>query len=455
MSDKTPEAKRQSSLPDVAALQKEAQERVEQKKAQGVYDPAELKRVEEAALKFIKPEEDGYQAELNLRLESLQELWNPKLCAVQTHRQGAAGKAIVGFKRLVHKASSFFLGIWFERQLKFNDQLVKLLLEYMPRHFDLRHRMNHNETRLDDLEDLGRDLTMMQAENMRRVNQLEAELEVLSRKTGQGWSQLESLMARLQNIVEEQAKAGVVSRDTVEAVRSEREKSRGTAYVAFEDLHRGSREEIKERQQVYVPVFRDTASADTPVLDIGCGRGEFLELCRENDMPARGIDLNPEMAKYCRELGLEVAAGDALEYLRGLEDNSLGGILAAQVIEHLSLDQLTELVSLAAAKLAPGAAFAAETVNPQCLTTFSGAFYLDMTHQKPIHPEAARFLWKWAGLEQVEILELSPYPPEHLLELFAGAIDDPQSLAAGYNRNMDRLNQLLYGYQDYAVVGRG
>ena len=147
--------------------------------------------------------------------------------------------------------------------------------------------------------------------------------------------------------------------------------------------------------------------------------------------------------------------------MRGLEDDSLGGVLMAQVIEHLTLDQLMELVSLCVLKLKPGGAFIAETVNPQCLTTFSGAFYLDLTHNKPIHPEAARFLWRWAGLGDVEIMYLSPYPDEHLLEMAPAtetpsgpAGRGPQATAEALNRNMQRLNQLLFGFQDYAVAGR-
>lgn len=452
------EYKAAPDAPDIKALQEEAAAEVARKKQAGEYDPAELRRIEEAALTFAQPMEDAHEAEANLRVAALTELWDAKACGVQTHRGGLAGKLLVKAKRLIHKATGFFTGIWLARQVDFNDQLVKLLLDLIPKHLDLRHRMNQTEKRLDDLEDLGRDLTVGQghlaADLDRQVRELGAGLEALTRESGKGRSQLETLLARLQDIVEKQAAAGAISPEAAQAVAAERSASRGAAYLAFEDLHRGSREDIKARQEVYVDIFADAASDQTPLLDIGCGRGEFLELCKEKGIPAQGVDINPEMAELCRERGLKVQAGDALAYLRDLPDASLGGILAAQVIEHLTLDELSELVGLAAAKLAPGAAFAAETINPQCLTTFSGAFYLDLTHQKPIHPEAARFLWQWAGLSRVEVLNLSPYPPEHRLEMYSGAQAQDDSLAASYNRNMDRLNQLLYGYQDYAVVGR-
>jgi O-antigen chain-terminating methyltransferase len=229
--------------------------------------------------------------------------------------------------------------------------------------------------------------------------------------------------------------------------------SRGEAYLAFEDLHRGTREEIKRRQSVYLPHFQISVTARAPLLDLGCGRGEFLDLCREAGLPARGVDVNPAMVAACRERGLDVAEGDGLAHLRTLPDASLGGILLSQVVEHLSLDQLTELVALCAAKLVPGGALIAETVNPQSLITFAGAFYVDLTHTKPVHPEAARFLWRWAGLGEVQILYLSPPAADHQREPLPGGAAAPE-LAGAFNRNVARLNQLIYGPQDYAVVGR-
>ena len=228
----------------------------------------------------------------------------------------------------------------------------------------------------------------------------------------------------------------------------------GAAYLAFEDLHRGTRDEIKRRQSVYLPFFQLSVGPQAPLLDLGCGRGEFLDLCREAGLPARGVDVNPAMAAFCREMGLDVAEADGLTYRRALPRGGLGGHpWLSQLIEHLSLDQLTELVALCAEKLAPGGVLIAETVNPQTLSTFAGAFYVDLTHNKPVHPEAARFLWRWAGLGEVQILYLSALTPEQKLEPLPGGTGAPGS-AGAFNRNVDRLNQLIYGPLDYAVVGR-
>lgn len=448
--------------PEAAELVAEVERRVAEKKAQGLYDPAEVRRVEEAAVSFVEAREDGAEAEIVLRAANLQKLWDAKESGVATHRGGAAGRLIVAVKRLLHKLSRFPLGVWLARQVQFNDELVKLANVLVPQHADLRHRMTHNEARLDSLEEGERGLAVRAQELDRRVAELDRRLGELGHKTdarlsgleraaGSERSQVEASLARLQDTLAELAASGRVSAEAVQAVSDQRRAARGSGYLTFEDLHRGDREEIKERQRVYVPYFREAADAGHPVVDLGCGRGEFLELCREEGLPARGVDLNPEMAASCRGRSLEVDEGDALDYLRQAPEGSLGGILMAQLIEHLELDQLTELVSLAVSRLRPGGVLIAETINPQCLTTFSGAFYLDLTHNKPIHPEAARFLWQWAGLGEVEVVYLSPYPPEHQLEELAEGQDLVSQVAS---RNFHRLNQLLYGYQDYAVVGR-
>ena len=453
---------------NIQALLAEVEQSVAEKKAKGLYDPAEVRRVEEAKVELVPQAGEEASDQVSLHHARLQGLWETNLFGVTTHRAGPKGRMIVGAKSLLHKFTRPLLNIWLARQVTFNDELVKLLNILLIQHADLRRDLDRQiadhaefqrdvvqaqtgmddrhrraEKRLDSLEDMGRGL----AEIRREV----ALLQAMAKQSGQSESKVELLLARLQGILEKQAAAGTVSADTARAVAAERSRSRGAAYLAFEDMHRGSREEIKRRQEVYLPVFAASVSPEKPLLDLGCGRGEFLELAREAGLSAKGVDLNPEMAAACRQAGLDVAEGDAVEFLRGLPEQSLGGILASQLIEHLTLEDLTEMVSLCAAKLAPGGALVAETINPQCLTTFSGAFYLDLTHQKPIHPEAARFLWRWAGFDQVEIMYLSPYPPEVRLE----ADPAPQGgLAEVFNRNISRLNDLLYSFQDYAVVGR-
>ncbi len=440
---------------DVAALLAEVERNVQEKKASGFYDPAEIRKVEAAAVSFDQALQDMGAAQLETQRAELNQLWNTLEWGVTTHRGGLKGRLVLGLKKLIHKISRFPLSVWQARQVRFNDELVKALNAMIPQHLNSLRHLAQSDQRLDALEDIARAQGQRLRDLDRHLTELAAShqsrLGALERESSSGRNQGEALLARLERIVADQARAGVVGAGAVAEVASARAASRGSAYLAFEDLHRGSREEIMSRQGVYLPYFREAARPETPVLDLGCGRGEFLEACRAAGIPARGVDLNPAMVAACREMGLDVAEGDALEHLRGLPEASLGGILMAQVIEHLTSDQLTELVSLCAGKLAPGGVLIAETINPQCLMTFAGAFYLDLTHQKPIHPEATRFLWQWAGLEKVEVLYLSPVPPEFRLE----RIEGPDSgVNAIFNRNVQRLNDLLYSHLDYAVVGR-
>ena len=192
------------------------------------------------------------------------------------------------------------------------------------------------------------------------------------------------------------------------------------------------------------------------MLDVGCGRGEFLELCREAGLAARGIDSDPGMVARCREAGLDVAEGDALPHLESLPDGALGGVFCAQVIEHVPPEAFIALVRLSHAKLRAGGALLCETPNPACLTVFSGAFYLDLTHQKPIHPEAARFVFEAAGLRDVEVRFVNPYPPEaglQRLEPLWYMRRYEEAFLEALNDNFARLNALLWGAQDYAAIG--
>lgn len=170
-------------------------------------------------------------------------------------------------------------------------------------------------------------------------------------------------------------------------------------YRGFEDIFRGSEEFIRERQRVYLPLLGERR----PVLDIGCGRGEFLDLLAETGIPAVGVDLDADMIARCRAKGHTVYEADGLNYLADQPDESLGAIFLAQVIEHLSFGELMALMERARRKLAPDGLFIAETVNPHALSAFK-TFWVDPTHHGPIFPEVAvAFCWL-TGFHEATIL---------------------------------------------------
>ncbi|HEX9350224.1 MAG TPA: class I SAM-dependent methyltransferase, partial [Gaiellaceae bacterium] len=165
-------------------------------------------------------------------------------------------------------------------------------------------------------------------------------------------------------------------------------------YRGFEDIFRGPEEFIRERQRVYL----DLIGTRQPVLDVGCGRGEFLDLLAEAGVEASGIDINEGMVAHCRKKGHEVELVDANAYLEAQPDDSFGAIFAAQVIEHMSYEALVRFFGLVRDRLAPGGVFIAETVNPHSIPALK-AFWVDPTHRNPIFPEVAAALARVHGFE--------------------------------------------------------
>jgi len=228
-------------------------------------------------------------------------------------------------------------------------------------------------------------------------------------------------------------------------------------YLGFEDRFRGSEAEIRTRLADYLPYF-DGASN---VLDVGCGRGEFLQLLRERGISARGIDLNAEMAEACRARGLDASTADALTTLRELPDQSLGGLIAVQVIEHLKPAYLAQFLQTAFFKLRPGAPLVLETINPACWVAFFESYIRDLTHEQPIHSETLQYMLQASGFTSVNVVFRSPIAeggrlqrvtarPEH----FGETADTQTALVSAFNHNVDRLNDRLFTFQDYAAITR-
>lgn len=229
-------------------------------------------------------------------------------------------------------------------------------------------------------------------------------------------------------------------------------------YLGFEDRFRGSETEIRARLADYLPFFEGASD----VIDVGCGRGEFLDLLRGAGVSARGLDTNPAMVEACRDKGLVAETGDALSMLRGLPDGSLGGLIAVQVIEHLEPAYLSEFLQVAYYKLRPGSRLVLETINPACWVAFFESYIRDLTHVRPIHPETLQYMLHASGFSPVEIIYRAPIAeearlqrvtprPEHFGET---PVDAMTEIVTAFNHNVDRLNGRLFTFQDYAAVAR-
>ena len=213
-------------------------------------------------------------------------------------------------------------------------------------------------------------------------------------------------------------------------------------YFSLEERFRGSRGELKERLSVYLPTVKEANAGgpDRLILDLGCGRGEWLELLKEEKLTAQGVDIKVTMVEECRQRGLDVIQDDVFDYLESLPDENLGGITAFHLVEHLphrfQIKLLNEMVRI----LKSGGIAILETPNPENLQVGSCNFYLDPTHQQPLPPLLARFMAEQCGLCRVEMRPLHPYGRGSMIP------QDGSELAA-------RVNHLFYGPQDYALIG--
>jgi SAM-dependent methyltransferase len=223
-------------------------------------------------------------------------------------------------------------------------------------------------------------------------------------------------------------------------------------YVSFENRFRGSESEVRARLLQYVELFAGAAD----VLDLGCGRGEFLALLGARGIRAHGLDSNHEMVEACRAAGLDAREGDALAYLESLPDGSLSGLSAVQVVEHFQPAYLVRLLGVAFRKLKPGSKLLLETVNPACWAAFFDAYIRDITHAWPLHPETLKFLVIASGFQRLEVRMLSPYRDDaklqHLLVPREAETLGIANLAQVFNENVDKLNAVMFSHGDYAVI---
>ncbi len=214
----------------------------------------------------------------------------------------------------------------------------------------------------------------------------------------------------------------------------------GIDYFDFENHFRGSRSLIKERQAQYLKYFKDK----NYVIDIGCGRGEFLEILKEEGIKAVGVDIYSDYVDYCNQLGLIAFNSDGIDYLK--KTDKVDGIFACQVIEHLNVNQIIDLLETAYEKLEENGVIVLETPNPQSLSIFSNAFYVDPSHTKPVHPETVKYLLAKAGFKEqkIEIIYTECSKPSIVYPVIDGEDE--------FNSSYHMLLDLVYGSKDYAIV---
>lgn len=310
------------------------------------------------------------------------------------------GPAIRFAKRAVRRSLRWYLKPIMEQQSRFNHAVL-----------DLVERLRMQQEKLGlEIDDNGEDLARTEA----RVDLLQTDLMALAEGPGTG---------------------------DLRAVRST------LRYRDFEDRHRGPVADVREMLQVYLPHFENRRR----VVDIGCGRGEFLSLLRDAGVSAYGVDSDDSMVAAARAEGLDVLLEDAFDHLRRMDSGAVDGIFCSQVAEHLETPQLLALLELCRAKLAAGGVIVMETPNPESLSILSRFFYTDLTHVRPIHPDALRWAMEAVGFESVHVQRVQPVEEGARLEPVPAELAAEDGWAA-MAANIDRLNGVLFGPQNFAAV---
>lgn len=379
-------------------------------------------------------------------LEDWHDLFNEdRAFPIESERPGI-GRLLVWFRKLLRPFVRLPQNDLWERQRVFNLIALERLQTLDELESRVQQEISAIDHRLASLEASYKDgLDEVMRYNDALYSRLDVKLDAHSELARQQVQALRSVgsAARAADVRNpENAQGGTVS-DALTALDD-------AAYLAFENRQRGSREAIRKRIARYLPDLCSMA----PVLDLGCGRGEVLEFLGENGVLAKGVDGNAAMVRHCCELGLDVVTGDLNRFLSIQEDASLGAVTCFHVIEHLPAAELIELLEQAMRVLRPGGLLVLETPNPQSLVVGGSAFWIDATHQKPIHPIALRAALEDVGFAQVEIRTAQPFSEEERLPTMVTQDDDPAhlQLMQQVNNLRDRLDDLLFADRDFAAL---
>lgn len=213
-------------------------------------------------------------------------------------------------------------------------------------------------------------------------------------------------------------------------------------YAALEDRFRGSRELVRHRQSTYINFIPKLISMSTPVVDLGCGRGEWLEVLRNDGIPAIGVDSNTVAIAECAQKGLDAVPGDILSFLQSRESSSVGAVTMFQVLEHMPFPLLVEIFQQVRRVLVSGGVFVAEVPNSQTLRVGASTFWIDPTHERPVHPEVLKFLAQQTGFATSIGLTLNELEPP------LAVIDASQSVIDA----IDALHHAINGPGDFAII---
>ncbi|KXS43603.1 MAG: hypothetical protein AWU59_1011 [Methanolobus sp. T82-4] len=397
----------------------------------------------------------GQNADIQRDFEYINANWNiqNKSYFISSHRP-IAGKVLVKGRELVHGEVQRYVDPMFWKQTELNASVARILNDNNNQFIVLDNQIDQFKNEITTK--IGDQIDRLWLEFDKKADdQINQFLLEVDKKIDDRIDQLRLEFDDKMKIIESETnkKIEILESQTSQMIDTNRDfESFGVNYLQFEDTFRGSSDDIKERQSKYLSYFNGCLN----VLDIGCGRGEFLLLLKEHSVGGKGVDIDDAMIEHCVSKGLDVIQKDAITYLEELDDETLDGIFIDQVVEHLEPGYLIRLLTLCAQKMKQGCYIIVETVNPLSFTSFAN-FYIDLTHIKPVHPATLNFLLDSCGFKERETIFISPVPKDNQLktiQLNDEADFEVKEIMEVYNNNIEMLNTKLYGAQDFAIIGK-
>jgi O-antigen chain-terminating methyltransferase len=267
-------------------------------------------------------------------------------------------------------------------------------------------------------------------------SEIDEQLQQLILRQQRAHDELAAQEGRLRILLEEVSRNGEASPNFVQVAAEESDHLLDGLYASFEDQFRGERDEVRRRLQVYVPILKE-AQITGDVLDIGVGRGEWLQLLESEGIKVQGVDRNRVFVDECRRAGLTVIQADALTHLRTLPPESLNAITSFHLVEHLPFEMLINLLDEMARTLRRGGLLILETPNPENLLVGGCNFYADPTHRHPIPSQTLQFLLEARGFHDIKILKLRPWDEARI---------------EGDSEIIKRFNDMFYSAPDYGII---
>lgn len=366
--------------------------------------------------------------------------------------------------RLINRFLNYIIKVDHSRQVKHNTSILYLIMICLLDINHIREKENNIYNKIKDINDKLKTIDIAFDKRGDEINQIydwmnqlidenRMNIKGTLNETRENTRQIRMLISNLKTrlseyeiLLKELSNDQHVQKSTRSIINEKEKKTStdelfGSTYLFIENMFRGTDKDILKRQSIYLPAIQKAAKeANSKILDLGCGRGEWIELLQQNDFHSKGVDINNTLINLCMQKKLDVVQEDIIEYLKMIERESLGGITCFQVIEHLPFNEIILLIKHASRALLPGGVLIIETPNPENILVSAYTFHFDPTHIKPVPATLLKYTFEEEGFIDVDIHYLHPYDKNEMIK------DDSLEIA-------QRFNKYFYGPQDYAVIG--